>query len=204
MSFEERIEFERRAGDSPAFLERAREIGEVLAALGSVKVKTDLESLDALNRRRAWPERLKNAVQHLRELAVLAEKGAEAAIELTLDAVGSPVNTCIREGANLRFNYASGPVRAWGVSRPDKSPDPEKRDGSFATSRIANASVGVDSNSRTVILQFQPEEIPLVVVLIPEDPYASPLSGKKDPAAGTVVFENIPEGRYLLTIATSE
>jgi len=167
---------------------------------------------------RWWRERLRRALAdlaargqefaeplatRLRKLAATAESGAEAALEVTLDAVQQvgrvlvePARACLRAGAALQFSYAPAGVRTkLGLAEAQ-----EESVGIFITSTIPGARVIADARQRRVTIEFwEPLSAPWVV-LVSEDSSAVPRMAELSSVDNTaqVRFDDVPPGRYLL------
>ena len=133
-----------------------------------------------------WRERLRDALSELaarsrgiadrvaeriEQLAAVA--GAEAALEVTVDAVRQlgrvlvePAQACVRDAAGLEFTYAAAPLR----SRLGLAADGEESVGIFISSTIPGARAIADAVHRRVTIELWKPSSPFVVVLVPEEP----------------------------------
>lgn len=171
-----------------------------------------------------WRERLRQALSELAtrsrefaeplakrlgELAATAESQAEAALEVSLDAIAQvgqvmfePARACLRPGSDLQFAHASVGVR----SSLGMSEDQQESVGIFISSTIPGARVMVEASQQKLTVEFWEPVSPPLVMLVPEDSSLNARVAQATATDGTAraVFEDLQPGRSLLSIYSSK
>ncbi len=116
--------------------------------------------------------------------------------------LAEPAQACLRPEAGFQFTHAPAGVR----TKLGLSEEQEESVGIFISSTIPGARVLADVHQRTVTLECWEPLPPPLVLLIPEDPALPPRLAEATVTDETaqVRFDNIPAGRYLLSIYTLE
>lgn len=167
-----------------------------------------------------WRERLRQALtelaersrefadsvaERIRQLAAVAESQAEAALEVTLDAVQQvgrvlpePAQACLRPDATLQFTHAPAAMR----SRLGFGESQEESIGIFITSTIPGGRVIADARQHTLAVEFWEKLSAPLVMIVPEDPALASRIAEVSTVGGTTQarFESLQSGRYLLSI----
>jgi hypothetical protein len=209
-----------RSRDDSHLRKRVSETREWMRAEGIEERPLDWEAIAREEQALWWRERLRQALAELaarsrefadsiavrlRQLAAAAEAQAAAALEVTLDVaeqvghvLAEPAQACLRPDAAMQFTYAPVALRAkLGVAESE-----EQGVGLFISSTIPGARVIADAHHRTLTIEFW-ETLPApFLVLVPEDQDLATRVAEVVKADDTAraVFDNLPTGRYLLSI----
>jgi hypothetical protein len=209
-----------RSRDDSHLRKWVSETREWMRAEGIEERPLDWEAIAREEQALWWREQLRQALSelaqrsrefadsiaaHLKQLAEATGSQAAAALEVALDAakqvgrvLAEPAQACLRPDAGVQFTYAPAALRSkLGVAESE-----EESVGLFISSTIPGARVIADAHHRILTVEFWEPLPALLVVLVPEDQaLAARVAGvvKADDTA-RIVFDNLPAGRYLLSI----
>jgi len=204
-------QFEERAARSDAFAEKARAIWRILEQVQDASRRLSPERVEEIlqqQRGRRWRKRLEEAAAELaqrgRRLALLAEEGAEAALEIafgaaarTAEILAAPAAACVRPQARLQFGYAGGAAH-----KALRTRGAAGRKGFFVSAALPQgARVSADPSNREIVVEF-PGAAPERVFLLSEHPRGGVReAGMEKTADGArAVFRDVQPGRHLLAV----
>jgi len=128
------------------------------------------------------------------------ESAVTMALEVTLEAaagvgrlVAESAAGCLPPDASQTFAYGAGAVKGSG----GETLAPESA-GYLMASNVPGARVVADAPARRVVMELLKPEPTLTVLLIPEDP-SQPVRTATPDETGRVVFEDVADGRFLLS-----